>query len=268
MKDLKVKIKFRNYKNHLRDDEIPLSELNIYQKKRSKKIATNFDMFNIFNKKNPISTDLVSIELPEGIETIKESAFRDYKKIETVILPKSLKTIENSAFRNCEILKMPKLPSNLKSVGPCAFSIADYSKTIKLPKNLTFFEGSSFKNAKLIINPKSAYFYQTEDGVIYTKDKKQVVWVPYDKKTIEIADGTKIIQSDAFGNRKNLKNIKMPDSIEMIESYAFSDCTALEVITISSNLRSLEENVFLNCYNLKKIIIPKNVSTHELLINF
>lgn len=249
MENQKVKMKFRDCDGVVREEELDLLEVNG---------AENLFM-DFYYSYNMTSDDLVSIEIPEGIETLKEWAFTNLGTLETVVLPKTLKVINELAFEDCWALKMPELPPTLKVVYPNAFQTI-FGSTIVLPKTLELFSGDSFGSAKLILDPQSPYFYQDDDGVIYTKDKKEVVWVPFDKEVIEIADGTTFIQSGAFNCRKYLKTVKLPESLKEIESFAFEGCEKLESFNIPSKVTSLNESVFSDCYNLTEFNIGPNIS--------
>lgn len=255
MEDVKVKVQFRNYKDVVRTEKIWLSELNGSQECSSSKIITNFKF------SNHITTDLISVELPEGIETIEESAFAGYRNLETIVLPNSLKVIENQAFSDCWNLKMPKLPPKIEKVDFCAFVSIEKDTTIELPKSLKSFDGMSFGEAKLIVNPKSPYFCQTEDGLIYSIDKKELIWAPIDIENATVAENTKVIQN-AFQNRFELKTVKLPDSVEKIEAYAFDDCNNLESFTIPSKLALLDEGIFYDT-GLTELLIPSNIESVE-----
>lgn len=73
--------------------------------------------------------NVVSVVVPEGVETIGRAAFQNCEKLESVVLPESLKVIEERAFYNCTVLEQMNIPAKLEDIGLMAFS--DYfSKSI------------------------------------------------------------------------------------------------------------------------------------------
>lgn len=72
---------------------------------------------------------LLSVVVPEGVETIGKAAFQNCTKLESVVLPESLKVIEERAFYNCTVLEQMNIPSKLENIGLMVFS--DYfSKSV------------------------------------------------------------------------------------------------------------------------------------------
>ena len=55
------------------------------------------------------------LEIPEGVLTIKEEAFRKNHSLKRVILPKSLKRIGSNAFYDCSELKEISIPEGVAS---------------------------------------------------------------------------------------------------------------------------------------------------------
>ena len=68
-----------------------------------------------------MGTDLTSIYLPEGIETIGEDAFRDCVSLTNISIPNSVTLIEWRAFYECKSLVSITLPEKLKSLWEEAF---------------------------------------------------------------------------------------------------------------------------------------------------
>ena len=75
--------------------------------------------------------------------------------------------------------------------------------------------------------------YFSQDGILYDKNKTQIVHIPIAiKSEVIIADGVSVIEASAFKGRRGLTSIIIPDSVTSIGSAAFSGCSSLEEITI------------------------------------
>lgn len=59
--------------------------------------------------------------VPEGIVSIKKSAFSRYYGLERIILPSTLKSIEQLAFHKCTSLRSIRIPHGVESIGTWAF---------------------------------------------------------------------------------------------------------------------------------------------------
>ena len=80
--------------------------------------------------------DLLSVEMPDSVTVIKDSAFWGCRNLETVKLSKKLKTIGPSAFKNCYNLKSITLPEGLESIADSAFFKCFELKKIVIPQSV------------------------------------------------------------------------------------------------------------------------------------
>ena len=65
---------------------------------------------------------LKSIDLPEGLASIGDSAFANCRNLALTSLPEGLTSIGDSAFANCTNLALTSLPESLTSISQYAFS--------------------------------------------------------------------------------------------------------------------------------------------------
>lgn len=79
-----------------------------------------------------------SITVKEGIVTIAERAFFNYKNLVSITLPASLKRIGRAAFVGCENLKELLLPENLQYIG--SNIIGKKLKKIIIPASVVYME--------------------------------------------------------------------------------------------------------------------------------
>ena len=179
------------------------------------------------------------IVIKKGITSIPAGAFRSYKNVTAVEVAASVRSIGEDAFR-CRKLKKIKIPGDFKiklhKNRHRGYWITDKVDTVTFNTNLKLtcaaaFDASDFKVKKS--DPK----YKSIGGVIYTKDKKAVVRVPFRRKKLSIADGceTFCLQSVLYTNKDNegepsggcrLTEITIPASVKKVESeryYALSE---------------------------------------------
>ena len=103
-------------------------------------------------------------------------------------------------------------------------------------------------------------FFDSKDGVLYTKDMKTIVAYPIGKKSVSfvIPSGVTKIEAGAFYECTTLKNITIPKSVIEIGDSAFS-CTALKSVTIPNNVTKIGEETF-SYTELESITIPDSVT--------
>ena len=127
--------------------------------------------------------------------------------------------------------------------------------------------------------------YVCEDGVIYDREKTEIVYVPVSlegKYTVSdgithipdglfegrellteivLPDSVKSIGNNAFGSCRGLKSINIPGGVTSIGSSAFSGCSGLTEISIPNSVTSIERSTFSGCAGLTSITIPSNVTS-------
>lgn len=73
---------------------------------------------------------LKEVELHEGLETIKQSAFFQCEKLTSIVIPNSVRTIESAAFYGCSALKTVEIGSGIQSIGGGCFMACDALESI------------------------------------------------------------------------------------------------------------------------------------------
>ena len=88
------------------------------------------------------------VTIPEGVQSIGDSAFRDCSSLTSFTLPSSLQSIGDSAFRDCSSLTSVTLPSSLQSIGDSAFRDCSSLTSLTLPSSLQSIGNSAFYGCK------------------------------------------------------------------------------------------------------------------------
>lgn len=108
--------------------------------------------------------------------------------------------------------------------------------------------------------------YSSKDGVLFDKNKTQLIKYPQGRKdeTYAIPNSVTKIYMNAFSSCESLTSIIIPNSVKNIDIYAFFECCNLTSVNIPNGLTSIRQGVFYGCSSLTNITIPNNVDT----INF
>lgn len=179
----------------------------------------------------------------EPVIGIGDFVFDDCTELTRITIPYSVTSIGDNAFYNCTSLTSMTIGKDVTDIGENAF----YNCPIK---EVVISDGSKEE------------YYSVENGVLFNKDKTELVKYPIGIKneSYSIPNGVTKIRDGAFENCTSLSNITIPDSVKTIGAEAFSGCTSLASVKMSE-LTDIRDGAFENCTSLLNITIPDSVKT-------
>ena len=150
--------------------------------------------------------------------------------------------IANVAFLGCDKMTRIELPPHLED-------ILHESHTMRCPGQI--FQGCFALQAIEIskTNPK----YTSENGVLYTKDKKCLIAYPKSRSQITLARETTEVGWNAFDSC-TFKTVRIPDHVENIGFWAFCRCQFLEIVEFPESVKWVGTYAFHYCTNMKKVV--------------
>ena len=166
--------------------------------------------------------------------------YEDY--ISRVVISEGVTSIGDFAFRGCSSLASIEIPESVTSIGEGAFCDCNSLSSINVLEN----------------NPA----YCSIDGVVFSKDQKELVIHPAGKGNVyKIPESVTIISNYAFYGCSLLTSIEIPESVTDIGKNAFYYCSSLTSIEIPSSVMSIGEWAFNGCSSLANIEIPDGVTS-------
>ena len=144
-------------------------------------------------------------------------------------------------------------------IGQYAFYGCDKLESVKLPKSLSHMDNAVFHGCvklKEINVTAGGQSYCSKDGVLYTKDYKELVHCPQTKTSITIPDGVEYIGLMAFESSQ-ITSVKIPDTVTVIKGYAFQ-YSRLKSVNIPKNTEFLGSKVFYDCEDLESITVDSS----------
>lgn len=106
-------------------------------------------------------------------------------------------------------------------------------------------------------------FYIDPNGIIFSKDRKQIQRCPTTLKgSYQIPDGTEDIWAHSFCSSQ-LSEIIIPDSVTNIGRSAFSGCKEMTSLTIGEGIQTLRDETFSSCYKLQSVSLPDSIKGVE-----
>jgi hypothetical protein len=192
-------------------------------------------------------TSLTQITLPNELTQITSGAFKGCTSLASITLPASLNSIESNAFEGCTSLTQITLPAETNTIGWETFQGCDNLATITLGadfEGIGYSEGygedsealaEEFNELPKLTNinvSASNEDFESVDGVLYSKDKSELIAFPAGRTGNFVIPGhVKIIGESAFSNSK-LTSITISDTVTHIDEYAFEGASQLQSISI------------------------------------
>ncbi len=174
--------------------------------------------------------DCEKVVIPEGVESIKESAFEDNETIESVVFPNSLRKIGKMAFKGCMNLYEVEINEYLESIGYDAFKGTDLSH-IHIPFMVNKIGVTAF-DCEISVDENNTDFC-AKNGVLYSYNEDELLIYPADKIEDEFEVPSTVEKIGAFAFEDScLKKLTLPNSINQLEKYIFSNVTYLETLII------------------------------------
>ena len=146
-------------------------------------------------------SSLWKAEVPQGIEVIGDSAFRDNEYLETVVLPQGVTHIGAGAFSGCYRLTEVHLPDTLISIGEEAFSDCTELCALVIPDSVCEIGPAAFYNCNRLTQ-------------------------------LEIPPNVRVLSRSVFAECSDLAQISLPEGITGIEDKAFYCCESLTSLYI------------------------------------
>ena len=194
---------------------------------------------------------------------IGRSAFYNCESIEDITIPKGITSISDYTFYGCRSLKSIEIPENVTVIGEAAFYNCESLEDISIPINVQSLGSGVFTFCCSIISitvSENNKYYSSEKGVLFNKDKTELICYPGGKAGQYVVPESVIsIGYYAFAGCNLLTNVKIGSNVKNIVKCAFYKCESLENITIPTNVTSLGIGSFASCNSLASITIPKNV---------
>lgn len=155
------------------------------------------------------------------------------------VIPSTVTEI-SSTFRSCQNLKEVAISENVEKISYNAFYACVALECITVHAN----------------NQN----YCSEDGVLFSKQKTQLIRYPVQKKGEQyiVPDSVQTIKWYAFSHNAHLKYIEVSYNVTTLEKLAFAWCENLSQIKFPASLTDIGENNFWYSYNLSNIDIDAN----------
>lgn len=209
-------------------------------------------------------TSLTSIALPDNLLSIGNEVFTS-TRLTSITIPENVTSIGSGAFWGNESLTSITIPNSVTYIGAKAFYGCRRLTSVVIGANLTSISSNAFEGCtglKEFIVSENNRAYCSAEGVLFSKDKSQLVTYPNAKSNVYvIPKSVKSILSNAFYGCIGLTSITIPSSVTSLAECVFTGCTGLTSITIPKSVTSIAAGAFGECTGLTSITIPNSVTS-------
>lgn len=241
--------------------------------------------------------NVTDITIPGSVTRIGNSAFALCLFLTEINIPENVTSIGKGAFYYCIRLKSVTIPDGVKSIAPDVFSMCysleaitvdqentayftdekgvlyDTEQTVALafpikgitdytiPASVEYLELTNLLYAKdlrnLFVEEGNASYSSDANGVLYNKDKTEILLYPIDNQTVKYTVPDTVTGSDyIFAGLKNLEEIVIPSGVDADSFFLF--CENLKTVTIGADVDYIQSLGFAGCKSLEKIVVSED----------
>lgn len=221
---------------------------------------------------------LKTLDIPESVTSIGESAFRELPDLTRIHIPASVEVMEDHAIGGCPLLesitidegnthygiydgvlmdkaqtrlivypaKLPAtqytIPATVKTIDKLAFREVRNLTSLTVPASVTVLEHNAFYDSysleEINIDPANPN-YCSENGVFYSAKKDSLLGYPAGKPD---------------------KSYTVNAAAKVIDTEAFVNASKLETVTVPEGVTTISDAAFFKCYSLKEVSLPESVT--------
>lgn len=220
---------------------------------------------------------LNKVNLGDDLNLLGSYAFEYCTSLETINLPESLTTINANAFQSCTKLKSIEIPNNVTKLNDNTFLNCSSLKDILIGSGCTSISTTAFTDScsieKIDVADENENF-SSADGVLYNKDKTQLVLFPksYQGEFV-IPNSVTAITDYAFDNSPNLTKVTISANVEKLGTGSFRNCSSLATVIFEDSdtvQKTIGNHAFYNCTALSEIDFGnavKSIGNYSFAVN-
>lgn len=221
-------------------------------------------------------TSITSISIPSSVSTINDTAFIGAELLNDITFTGTTFVFESGILFNQDKTKILFIKSNLTGVLTIPNTITEIVENqfsnlklvteIVIPQNVTYIDSSAFFGCdllELITVSSSNQEYTSVNGVLYNKDKTNIISIPLNyKQSLIFEDSITSFDYDLFLYITKITSLEFKKSVEQISIEGLGLLTELTSIEVSSeNTKYYTQDGILYNYEKTEILfVPYKVA--------
>ena len=205
---------------------------------------------------------LTRVTIPNSVTSIGDHAFGGCGGLTSVTIPNSVTSIGYAAFSSCEGFTSVTVPNSVTSIGGWAFSWCTGLKSVTIGDSIASIEEHAFhgcNNLTSITIPQKLTSLGT--GALSGCGKiKTIVWNAKNFPDFAESDTPFYDRSFDYDLRSQITSFIFGDKVESIPAYLCNGMNQLISISIPASVTRIGDYAFYNCIRIPKIEIPNSVT--------
>ncbi len=153
--------------------------------------------------------------------------------------------------------------NNITVIGEFAFQGCDKLKKVVVPKSVTDIGEGAFRDCPALEDIEvdgDNEHYLSQDGVLYTKDKSELICVPAAGPAGQFTVPSTVtrVWSYSFQLSVNITEVTISNNVTIIGDFAFQGCDKLRKIFIPDSVKEIGEGAFRECPALENIEVDES----------
>ena len=193
-----------------------------------------------------------------AVKIIEKGALKGLTDVRSIVLDEGIESVCDCAFEYCTNLQSVSFPASATSIGSGLFGSCYNLTSVVIDAKNEYYDSRGNSNAVI---------YSEDDELVAACSSTKVPssvksigdWAFYNCNLMEdlvISEGVTRIGSEAFCGCSSLKSISLPESLVELGSDVFYGCNSLASIVIPKNVAKIGGgNLFRECYNLTSIVV-------------
>lgn len=176
------------------------------------------------------------IILGSNVTGIGAQMFLNCSSLASLDVPNSVTNIGYMAFYGCSTLTVISIPNSIKTIGERAFENCKGLTTVSIPDSVTSIGNRAFYGCSSLLSISVGYGnanYKSANGLLLTKDGKELVSVPSGIGSVNIPTGVDNIAKGAFNGGSSFSEVKINaegESFERIKKLLISEGIPSDII--------------------------------------
>lgn len=247
-------------------EQLELLEENAFKSSGLKNVTIPANVAQIGNYAFASCGALTSVTIQDGVQVIGGYAFSNCEQLTTIDIPQSVTELGAMSFFRCYGLSSITIPEGVKYIRSGAFEECKQLAEINIPKNVEIIaSGNAFLRCQALhtINVDNDNgHYISVDGVLFNKDKTEIVAYPMGKTATSYAipEGVTTIGDYAFAASNKLTDIAIPNGVTTIKYMAFFG-TGLTHVTFPNSVTTIGPAIMSSCSHLQSVVMSSGVTS-------
>ena len=219
---------------------------------------------------------LTSVTIPDSVTSISNHAFGDCNGLTSVTIGNGVTSISDSAFYSCGSLTSVTIPDSVKSIAYCAFYWCSSLTSVMIGKGVESIADYAFAYCpslkEITVDPANAYFSSDANGVLFNKDKTELITLPGASTLCEIPEAVTSIADGAFVGCQKLMAFRVDANNAIYSSdegglllskdgkELLLAPNALKICNVPDGVTYIAANAFDHCYELTTVILPASLT--------